>query len=162
MGCSTHAWGFSFLHIHALGLFTSLDKQNMPSSPKITHPTRVCHFICDVTLQHKMYYAHPEVSFLCTAANHPQCMWASSKVWQSQFVWCHSKTLNQDTICSIYTRHTINISITNSFCHWKLSCQLTDWNDPFPQFGTYHTLPATYHGHQSYRHSPIVPCVQGI
>lgn len=23
-------------------------------------------------------------------------------------------------------------------------------------------IPATYHGHQSYRYSPIVPCVQGI
>jgi hypothetical protein len=62
-----------------------------------------------------MYYACPEVFLLCIAANHPLCMWASSNAWQSLFVWCHSKTLNQDTICSAHTiRHTINISITNN------------------------------------------------
>jgi hypothetical protein len=54
MDCSTHAWGFSFLHIHELCLFTSLDEQNVPSSPSVTHPRRVCHFMCDITSQHKM------------------------------------------------------------------------------------------------------------
>lgn len=51
---STHAWGFSFLHIHELCLFTSPNEQNVPSSPNVTHPRRVCHFVHDITLQHKM------------------------------------------------------------------------------------------------------------
>ena len=35
-------------------LFTSPDEQNVRSSPNITHPRWVCHFMCDVILQHKM------------------------------------------------------------------------------------------------------------
>lgn len=75
-----------------------------------------------------MYYACPEVSLLCIAANHPLSMWASSNARQSLIVWYHSKTLNQDTICSTYTiRHTINISITNNFCHISSPIEMIDF-----------------------------------